>query len=146
MTDSIEQRDREVLSVLVEQGGETTTSTLRDRILWMNQPSQSSYRLDKLDDMGLVSATSGVSDGSYVTRRVQLTDSGREFVDNHDIETGDPNCEDRLNKLEAKNKSLQKQVAAQQAVIDEIERVFDDLGINMNVEKIMRDAVEIENM
>jgi hypothetical protein len=47
--------------------------------------------------------------------------------------------------LEAKNKSIQKQVAAQQAVIDEVERIFDDLGINMEVEQIMRESVEIEN-
>jgi DNA-binding MarR family transcriptional regulator len=145
MTPELEPRDREVLSVLVAHGGETTTSSLRDHIEWMIQPSQSSYRVDKLSDLGLVSATSGVSDGSYVTRRVQLTDSGREYVDNHDIETGDPDLSHRLDRLEAKNKSIQKQVAAQQAVIDEVERIFDDLGINMEVEQIMRESVEIEN-
>jgi hypothetical protein len=144
MTD-LEQRDREVLSVLVAHGGETTTSTLRDHIGWMDQPSQSSYRVDKLSDLGLVSATSGVSDGSYVTRRVRLEDGGRKYVDNHDIETGNPDVSHRLDRLEAKNKSLQKQVAAQQAVIEEVERIFDDLGVNMNVEQIMRDSVKIEN-
>lgn len=145
MTDSIEPRDREVLSVLDAYDGETTTSTLRENIEWMDQPSQSSYRVDKLVDMGIVSATSGVSDGSYVTRRVSLTDTGREYLDNHDIVTGEPDLSHRLNRLEAKNKSLQKQVAAQQAVIEEVERIFDDLGVNMNVEQIMRDSVKIEN-
>jgi hypothetical protein len=111
----------------------------------MEQPSQSSYRVDKLDDVGLVSATSGVQNGEYVTRRVSLTSSGREYIDTHDIETGVPDIETRLNKIEAKNKSIQKQVATQQAVIEEVERIFDDLGVNMNVEQIMRDSVEIEN-
>lgn len=74
---------------------------------------------------------------------VTLTPDGERVVANNDLlQYANPETiTQRLNKLEAKNKSLQKQVAAQQAVIEEVERIFDDLGVNMNVEKIMREEI-----
>jgi hypothetical protein len=142
MTDSIEPRDREVLSVLVAHGGSATSSEIRDRLDWMDKSSQSSYRLDKLDNMGVLETTDGVVGREAVAREAELTDKGRNVVDELNITAKEPSIEARLNKIEAKNKSLQKQNACQRAVLDEIERIFNDLGVEYDTTEIMKEHLE----
>lgn len=147
--EQLTDRDKETLSVIAQvqkdkPNESPVSSDVRERIPWMKQPSQSSYRFSKLEDLGLLNTEpKQISTDRIPPTMVTLTPDGERVVASNDLlQYANPETiTQRLNKLEAKNKSLQKQVAAQQAVIEEVERIFDDLGVNMNVEKIMREEI-----
>lgn len=146
---TLTDRDKETLSVIAQIQSEKpndapTSSDVRERIAWMKQPSQSSYRFKKLTELGLANTEPKSTNTDRIPpNMVTLTRKGERVISENDLlQYANPETiTQRLDKLESKNKSLQKQVAAQQAVIDEIERVFDDLGVNIDTEQIMRDAI-----
>lgn len=137
---NVEQRDEDVLAVLADTG-ETTTSTLRDRLDWMDTPAQSSYRIDKLEDLGLVETTDGVQNGQPVTRRVDITLDGLDYTDSNDIEHERLSLEQRIERLEAEKDKMRRRMEAQQAVIDAYQTAFDSIGIEIEVEDIMMDEL-----
>lgn len=136
---NLTNKDREVLAVLDEQGGQTTSSTLKNKIEWIEQSSQSSYRIDKLQDFGLVDATDGVVGAKATAREVTLTDKGRETIEKLDIGPHQPTLERRVERLEAQNKKMENYINAQTKVLLEVERIFDDLGVEYSTQDVMRD-------
>lgn len=138
---NVEQRDEDVLAVLADTG-ETTTSTLRERISWMETPAQSSYRIDKLEDLGLVETTEGVQNGQPVTRKVDITIDGIVYVDTHNIKHERLSLEQRVERLESEKKQMKRRMNAQQEVIDAYQTAFDTVGIEIDVKDIMLDVLD----
>lgn len=142
-------RDKETLSVITQIESEKqhppTATEIRERIIWMKQPSQSSYRLSKLEELELIE-TGTVSNNTDRPDRVTatITTYGNSIIDDHNLKTyaNPETLTRRINKLEAQNQSLKQQLQAHQAVLTEIERVFSDLGVTMDTKQIMRESIE----
>lgn len=142
-------RDKETLSVIKQLQDETqhepTATEIRERIIWMKQPSQSSYRLSKLEELGLLE-TGTISNNTDRPDKVTATTTkyGDNIIEQHNLTTyaNPETLTRRINKLEAQNDQLKQQLQAHHAVIQELERVFSDLGVTIDTKQIMRDTIE----
>jgi len=105
MYDNIELPDRTIeVMELIGEYGRPTTSTLREAIYWASENQHIHYRLNQLEDAGLVETwkdEDAGGRGALAPRRARLTDEGEEFLELVAEEDGAPDTvEERLDRLE----------------------------------------------
>lgn len=136
MTGKINKKDVEVLSFIQARGGEVHASDLK-QIEWLNSSGQTSYRLDKLDQVGALDATDGVVAGEYQERQAKLTETGAKVVEKYGDTSMSPEAlESEIEKLREENEKLRRKQKEHEALFREIDRVMDSIGINMSMDKI----------
>lgn len=144
MTGKMNKKDLEVLSFIQARGGEVHASDLK-QIEWLNSSSQTSYRLDKMDELGVLDATDGIVAGEYQERQAQITETGIKVVEKYgDTSMSPEELESEIEKLREENKKLRRKQREHEALFEEIDRIMDSLGINMSMDKI-RAEVDMED-
>lgn len=129
----LDEKDMDVLRVAVSHDDATTT-TMRENIEWITQTNQVRYRAERLDQLGLVNFEK--VDGRWV---VNSTQQGDVLVDNKPKP-----LDERVERLEAKLESVQKHLVANDAVLREYARLFESVGIDVDVDQIKANALDID--
>lgn len=105
----LEDRDLRVLE-LVEQYPRPTVTTLRESIHWADKNQHIHYRLDKLEERGLVETWKDKEAdvaGALAPKRADVTEAGEELLKALDKEDRPADVEQRLTHVEAKVDNMQ---------------------------------------
>jgi chromosome segregation ATPase len=120
----LEDRDMRVLE-LVDEYPRPTVSTLREAIHWASKNQHIHYRLNKLEDRGLVETwkdekTDGA--GPLAPKRADVTGAGEELLEELDDPERPESVEARLDEMERQIKPLQETYGKMKKRVADLER------------------------
>jgi len=157
MTEAVDlaTRDVEVLELVVESSGASVT-TLREALWWAEKNQHVHYRLDKLEERGLIESWKDdetTTRGPLSPRRVAATDEGEELLGVIGDERAE-GIEERLATVEkqvdvwgATHAEVKRRIVEAEGRIDELEAENRELGEELarvwDVVEDMRESSEL---
>ena len=130
MVDNINDTDIEVMRAIHDgdDGDGVESSVIRSHV-GMESPAQSSYRLDKLEELGL--AESWREDRGYPldARIASLTADGRDFID--DVDDPDEEEYDEMEKMKKEIEYLHHQFDSMAKLVGAFQDLLEDDGYDV---------------
>lgn len=128
------REDLQVLHAIRSANRPPTTTTIKEQLHWADDAGQIRYRLDKLEQRGLIDTWQAADRGEphkMDPRVAELTSAGKEIADDHEDDPETLPLEQRVTKVEKRVDALQdRYVTAKQHIIEiaeEVEQHDDDL-------------------
>lgn len=122
------REDLAVLHAVRDANRPVTTSTLREQMHWADSGSQIRYRLDKLEDCGLVDTwhdDDRTADHEMAARVAETTDAGDAIADEHEDDPETLPVEERLERIEQQLSRMQETYGEAKHRIVELEDAVD---------------------
>lgn len=141
----LEDRDLRVLELVAEYP-RPTVSTLREAIHWASKNQHVHYRIDKLEEKGLVETWKDEDAdvaGPLSPKRANVTEEGEGLLDELDGEERSEDVGERVERLEARLENTQTAYGEVQRRISELEEGLEEVdgdleGVAADVRSLRR--------